>query len=177
MTAPLSALFWRRRRYMKRVFYVFRAAVSIALRRTVRSILRGLGQEMKRLGRVLTAAGDDSTPRWTVELFHRCYLADAEFHIGLKVFRGPMVAVFCAGKTISFKMNWLAEKSGPLGNWAFPHGTGVINLKGYNAPRQIETGDIWFTFDNGYAILYLGKPRQNLAFEAPHRILRTFTYF
>jgi hypothetical protein len=99
--------------------------------------------------------------------------------MGLKVFRGPMYAAYAAGDTLSFRMNWLAEKATPLAEWDYSRGAGLLNLtlKGYSMPYELETGDIWFMFDGGYAILYLGKPRQNLEFKGSPHTRRKYTYF
>lgn len=164
---------------MKRVAYVYGGMLLIAIRRAWKRLLRSTGEYVKRISRRLITLGEDSTPRWSIDLFYRCYLADAEFHFGTEIFRGPMYAAFVSGTALSFRMNWLARKKNPLGKWDFQHGSGVLNLdiQDYSAPYKIETGDIWFTFTGGYAILYIGEPRQSLEFKGTARILRTFSYF
>jgi hypothetical protein len=164
---------------MKRVVHLYGGMALITLRREWRRWLRNFGERLKQVGRQLVTLGEDSTPRWSIELFHRCYLADAEFHFGTEIFRGPMYAAFATGGMLSFRLNWLAKRTDPYGEWEYPHGEGVLNLKlkDYSPPYEIETGDIWFTFNGGYAILYLGNPRQSLEFKGPAYALRAFTYF
>lgn len=168
---------------INRVFYVYGGIVLITVRRYLKRLLRQAGELMKRLGRRLVAFGEDTVPRWSIELFHRCYLADAEFHFGMEVFRGPVYAAFILGNTLSFRLNWFARKVEPFGEWQYTHGAGILHLKVKNssAPYKIETGDVWFTFDGGYAILYLGDPprhpRQKLEFKGPEYTLRRFTYY
>ena len=166
---------------MSRVLYVYGGIVLVVVRRCTKRLLRYAGELMKRLGRRLVALGEDSTPRWSIELFHHISTtaADAEFHIGTEVFRGPAYSAFILDDTLSFRLNWFAKRIEPFGRWEYTHGTGVLNLKvrGSSAPYEIETGDIWFTFDGGYAILYLGCPRQRLEFKGPEYTLRAFTYY
>lgn len=163
----------------RRLLYVYGGAILIAIRRVARRLLRNTGEWLRRIARRLVALGEDSTPRWSIELFHRCYLADAEFHFGIRTFRGPMYAAYATVDTLSFRMNWLAERESPFGEWDYSRGGGVLNfnLVNHSPPRELPTGDIWFTFDGGWAILYLGVPRESLEFKGALRILRTFTYF
>lgn len=163
----------------KRLLYVYYGALILTIRRVWRRALRDVGERMRRVARRLVAHGEDSTPQWTIELFHRCYLADVEFHMGAKIFRGPMYAAYATRDTLSFRMNWLAEWTNLSGGWKYSRGAGILNLdlKGHGTPHELETGDIWFTFDGGYAILCLGNPRENLEFKGACRTLRTFTYF
>ena len=163
----------------RRLIYVYYGAMMISVRRAWRHALRNAGESLRRLARRLIILGEDSTPRWTIELFHQCYLADAEFHMGTKVFRGPMYAAYTTGDTLSFRMNWLAEWTSPLSGWDYSRGAGLLNLNlhGHGAPHELETGDVWFTFDGGYAVLYLGAPRQSLEFKGVKSTLRRFTYF
>jgi len=86
-------------------------------------------------------------------------------------------AVFSAGNIFSFRMNWLAQKSTSGGKWEYGRGTGVLKLKGCSSPYKLENGDVWFMFDGGCAVLFLGKPKVRLEFSSPERTLRVYTYF
>ena len=158
--------------------YLYRVAFRAAIRRAMRRAARSAGAYLRNAGKLLLALDEGSSSRWTVELLRRCYLADAEFYAGAKTFRGPMYAAYVSGDTLSLSMNWLAEKGSLIEPWRYPHGGGILKLKRCGAPHLLETGDIWFTFDGGYAILYVGGARsERLLFEGPPNILRTFTYF
>lgn len=169
---------------MKRHIYVYGGAALIATRRYVRRMLRESGEWMKRAGRRLVTLGEDTTPRWDI-IFHKCYASrpDAEFHIGMEVYRGPVYAAFSSGDgTVSFRMNWLAKRSDPHGDWKHcqrggGYGDGKLTLKKCGALHALPNGDTWFMFDGGHVILFLGEPREQLAFEGPRYTLRRFTYF
>lgn len=62
--------------------------------RYVKMAVRKLGESMKAYGRKLEHLGDDVTPRWSRELFYKCYLADAEIHIGSKVIIGRVDSIY-----------------------------------------------------------------------------------
>lgn len=167
---------------MKRHMYVYGGMALIAARRAFRRGLRSLGEWMKRAGRALVAVGEDSTPRWSIELFHRCYLADAEFHIGMETYRGPVYAAWSDGKSVFFKMNWLATRTDPHGDWTFSqerggHGEGKLALRGCGSPHALPNGDVWFMFEGGHGILFIGEPQERLAFDGPRWTLRRYTYF
>lgn len=131
------------------------------------------------MGRKLVIFGEDTTPRWSLELFHQCYLADAEFHFGFDIYRGPIRAASSNGETLFFVMNWLAKKTDPHGDWNYEHGAGKLKfkVKDHSPPYQLENGDIWFTFDGGYAVLFLSKPHVHLEFKGPAYLLRWSTWF
>ena len=163
----------------RRLLYVYYGAVVISIRRAGKRMSRDISEWLKRVARRLAVLGEDSTPRWTMELFHRCYLADAEFQLGMKTVRGPMYAAYAVGNTLSFRMNWLAEKASPFSEWDFSRGTGILNLalKKPSTPYKLKDGDVWFTFKGGYAVLYVGHPRKHLEFKGPPNTLRKHTYF
>jgi len=164
---------------VKRLWYVYFGVFAIMFKRLLKRAVRYFGEFLKRFGRKLVAIGEDDSPRWDIELFRRCYneQADAEFHIGSEVYRGPMYAAFSAGNTVSFRMNWLAKKSATGGGWEYGHGTGFLKLKGCGSPYKLGNGDAWFMFEGGYAVLFLGKPKERLEFNGQERTLRTYTYF
>ena len=65
----------------------------IWMTRYAKTVVRKVGELMKAYGRKLEHIGDDVTPRWSRELFHKCYLADAEIHIGSNVFVGRIDSI------------------------------------------------------------------------------------
>ena len=162
---------------MKRLFLIHIGVLMIFCLRLCKRIIRNFGEWMKVVGRKFVIWGTDETPRWNLKLFYRCYLADAEFHLGMDVYRGPVYAAFHTGDSLEFRMNWLAHKSAMGKNWEYNHGTGIIKLKGHGAPMELPNGDVWFMCDGGYAILLIGKPRDCLNFEGAKEIIRTHTYF
>lgn len=162
---------------MRRLMYVYAGVLVVLCLRGCKRVVRGLGEWMKIAGRKLVAWGIDNTPRWDLRLFHRCYLADAEFHLGMKVYRGPVYAAFHTGNSLEFKTNWSAHKSAMGGNWEYSHGAGIVKLKRYGTPVELPTGDVWFMCEGGYAILFIGKPRDRLKFEGVRRTIRAYTYF
>ena len=48
------------------------------LERHIKKIIRKLGETMKTYGRKLEHIGDEITPKWSLKLFHKCLLAEAE---------------------------------------------------------------------------------------------------
>ena len=71
-----------------RKFRMWYGLAIIWVTRYVKKAVRKVGEQMKVYGRKLEHLSDDVTPRWSRELFYKCYLADAEIHIGSNVFTG-----------------------------------------------------------------------------------------
>ncbi|MEK7662180.1 MAG: hypothetical protein AAB355_01600 [Patescibacteria group bacterium] len=156
-----------------RKFRLYANLCLIAFRRCGKYCLRKFGEFLKRTGRILVVWGGDTLPRWSLELFHRCYLADAEFHIGMDLYRGPMYAVGIRGNSLVFTLNWVASRRVTEKNWVYG-GAWSFRTKFYETPWSYNGGDICFFFDGGYAILFLGKPREKLAFNGDKEIMRTY---
>ena len=162
---------------MRRLLYVYAGVLFVFCLRACKRAIRNFGEWMKVTGRKFVAWGIDDTPRWDLRLFHHCYLADAELHLGMKVYRGPIYAAFQTRDSLEFRMNWLAHRSAIDENWDYSHGAGIIKLKGYGNPVELPNGDVWFTCDGGYAILFVGKPQDSLKFHGVKETIRTYTYF
>lgn len=66
----------------------------IRITRYAKKIVRKIGESMKVYGRKLEHIGDDITPKWGLKIFHKCYLADAEIHIGHNVHIGRIDSIY-----------------------------------------------------------------------------------
>lgn len=66
----------------------------ILVARYAKRVVRKTGELMKAYGRKLEHLGDDITPRWSRELFYKCYLADAEVHFPGEVFAGRIDTIY-----------------------------------------------------------------------------------
>ncbi len=162
---------------MKRLLYVYAGVLFVFCLRLCKRGTRNFGEWMKVVGRKFVAWGADETPRWDLKLFNSCYLADAEFHLGMMVYRGPIYAAFFTGDSLEFRMNWLAHKNAIGGNWEYNHGTGIIKLRGHGTPVELPNGDVWFMCESGYAILFISEPRDHLEFDGARETIRMYTYF
>ena len=160
---------------MKRRFNLYLGIAVIALRGRARKIVRAVGEWMKMLGRRLVLWGEDSTLRFSTELFCGCYLADVELHIGMHVYRGPMYTAYISGDKLFFKLNWVARQTAL--SWKEEGGSCDFKLSGFGSPHKLDNGDVWFMFDDGYVILFLGTPRERLDFKGADETPRIYTYF
>lgn len=128
--------------------------------RHAKKVVRKTGESMKSYGRKLEHLGDDITPRWSMELFHKCYLADAEIHIGPNVHLGRIDSIYQehSGKNgvlvIKFKTATkragIADGSKVLENCEF-------KLLGYGPPVVIREGGcdcVWTGHKNGYLAIF-----------------------
>jgi len=77
-----------------RKFRMFYGLVLIWVTRHAKRVVRKTGELMKVYGRKLEHLGDNITPRWSRELFHKCYLADAEIHQQGEIYAGPIDSIF-----------------------------------------------------------------------------------
>ena len=158
---------------MREQWRVYYGVLLIMLRRAGRYCLRYLGGFAKKIGRRLVTWGEDSGHRFSIELFHRCYLADAEFHVGMDIYRGPMYATFSTGEELIFKLNWIALKK-EYWEWS---GAFDFIIKNPGKPAELPSGDVWFMFEGGYAVLFIGKPRGRLEFNNSVETPRVYSYF
>lgn len=125
----------------------------ISIARRVKKVARQAGEWGKVECRKLIAWGEDLTPRWNRELFHRCYLAETEIHLGTKIFRGHIDVIF---QEFSGKESRLVIKLKER-----VEGGGEFKLSGYGAPVFIkESGDdcVWTGCDDGYIAIYFKRP-------------------
>ena len=159
---------------MKRRLNLYLGIAIIALRFWAKRKMRELGQHLKTLGKRLELWGEDDALRWSIPLFHSCYLIDIELRTRHGIYRGPMYAAYLSGKEICFKLNWVAKET--LLGWK-AEGARDFICSGFSAPRRLENGDIWFTYDGGHAILFLGLPRNKLPFMGDEKTPRIYTYF
>jgi hypothetical protein len=77
---------------------------------------------------------------------------------------------FLTKDRLILSLDWFAEREVfKLANpWEY-RGQASFLIKGYGRPVEItdkgdNTGDIWFSFEGGYAIIYLGNPLKRLEF-------------
>lgn len=123
--------------------------------------VRKVGESMKVYGRKLEHLGDDITPRWSYELFHKCYLADAEIHIGSTVFIGRIDSIYQEhfGKN-SLLMVKLKAGTRKLGIPSITEASEDCEFKliGYGPPVIIKEDGydcIWTGHKNGYLAIFL----------------------
>lgn len=177
---------------MRKLLYFYRSMIVLAYVHARNYILWHFGEWMKRTGRILVSWGTDVNPRWSIEIFHRCYMVDAEINMGLKVYRGPIYAMgqgLFGKNRIILNFNWLASRSvfGPDDHWEFHH-AGKMVLSGCSSPKIIpekddkqnndpDAGHVWFSFEGGYGTVFIGKNRKYLKFEGGPSVIRKFTHF
>lgn len=145
------------------------------------------GRLMRIVGKILIEWGSVETPKWTADLFRRAYMVDAEIHIGGFVYRGPLYAMyrhFSNKKKLVLSMNWVAERS-ELGKHFMYSGSRSFILSRFGEPHVTKgdsednraVGDVWFFFEGGWAVLYLGTPRERLSFQGEEDIPRVYSYY
>lgn len=132
----------------------------IWMKRYAKTVVRKVGELMKVYGRRLEHLGDNVTPRWSIELFHKCYLADAEIHIDSNVFVGRIDSIHQehSGKDslLVVKLKAGTKRAG------IPSTTEVslgreFKLNGYGPPVTIkECGYdcVWTGYRNGYLAVF-----------------------
>ncbi len=133
--------------------------VVIWITRYVKKAVRKVGEQMKVYGRKLEHLGDDITPRWSRELFYKCYLADAEIHIGSSVHIGRIESIY---QEHSGKDSLLVVKLKAGTKRADPSTTEAsedceFKLIGYGPPVVIkECGYdcVWTGHKNGYLAIF-----------------------
>lgn len=165
---------------MKRWLRIYIGIVSIAAIRKGKQALRSVGEDLKRLGRILVHKGEDNAPHWSLEVFLRCYLVDVELHIGTAIYCGPMYAMYCnffnKKDFLIFKLNWVAERSALGGPWEY-RGFCAFKLGECGPPIFLPGGDVWFSFPNGHAVIYLGEPTERLLWKGEKDTPRVYTWF
>lgn len=145
------------------------------------------GRSMRVLGKILVEWGSVETPRWTSELFRRAYMVDAEIHTDGFVYRGPLYAMyreFTNGEKLILSMNWVARRR-ETGKYSPYSGSCSFCLSHFSEPHVIKAdsgdsraiGNVWFFFEGGWAVLYLGDPAENLLFQGKEDTLRVYSHY
>lgn len=150
-----------------RAWNVYYGLAVIWISRYKKRIFRELGEWMKIQGRELVARGEDSIPRWSRELFWKCYLVETEVHLSGEVYVGRMEAIYqkFAGKEsmLVIKLVSMTDEH----NWPHQDETQEyleIVLYGYGSPVIIKEDGydcVWFSFDKGYVAIYFSRPIKN----------------
>lgn len=138
---------------ISRSFYVYFWLAHIFVTHHVKKIVRRFGEWMKVEGRVLVAWGDDVTPRWSRELFQKCYLANVEVHSAGLFYSGCIENIY---QEYSGKDALLVIKCKVSENVAF-------KLAEYRAPVPIKEGGydcIWFMYRDGYVVIHFRARRR-----------------
>ncbi len=134
--------------------------VATCALRHVKKVVRKTGESMKAYGRKLEHLGDDITPRWSIELFYKCYLADAEIHIGSSVHIGRIESIYQehSGKdsllVVKLKSGTKRVGISPI---AVMSDECEFKLSGYGPPVVIkECGYdcVWTGHRNGYLAIF-----------------------
>ncbi len=135
--------------------------------RRMKSIIRYVGERMKACGRILVTWGEDSIPRWSIELFCKCYLADTEVHISGVTYRGRLDSIHqkFSGKAGKDRALILKLKAITCRKNFSSHDEEVedreFKLSEHGSPVIIKDGEwdcIWFSFNNGYTAIYIRRP-------------------
>lgn len=128
--------------------------------RYIKMAVRKVGESMKVYGRKLEHLGDDITPRWSRELFHKCYLADAEIHIGSEVYVGRIDSIYqeYSGKDslLVVKLKAGTKREGQFVTEASEDCE--FKLIGYGPPVVIKEcgyNCVWTGHKNGYLAIFL----------------------
>ncbi|HAS85102.1 MAG TPA: hypothetical protein DCS23_03480 [Candidatus Yonathbacteria bacterium] len=139
---------------------MFYGLVLIWVTRHAKRIVRKTGELMKAYGRKLEHLGDDITPRWGRKLFNKCYLADAEIHIGSNIFVGVIDTIY---QENSGKDSLLVVrlKNGTQRNGATAESEisecSEFKLLGYGPPVIIKEAGcdcVWTGHKNGYLAIF-----------------------
>lgn len=165
---------------MRRLFYIYYSACLVWVIRVLRNGALEAGEWMKRSGRTLVLWGAKNESRWSIDLLRQCYLVDMQIHLPGEVYRGPVYLV-CQessldGTTLVCKFNWVTRRK----NFSAIFETAgfcAFKLKNCGKPTALPNGDVWFSFGSGYAVLFLGEPREKHNFIASLEIPRVYTYF
>lgn len=161
--------------------------ISVFFLRKIKILAYRFGEKLKQIGRVFSSWGELSVPRWDFTFFSEVLKrnrVEVEFQIGTKRFRGPAFAIyrdFFSTDRLIFKLNWIAMKDsfaiGEKGVWNYS-GMCTFAIEKYSCPMKLPAGDVWFSFEGGYAIIFLGRdPEPNLLFQGTSDTPRVFTYF
>lgn len=143
-----------------RKFRMWYGLAIIRVTRYVKMAVRKIGESMKAYGRKLEHLGDDITPRWSMELFYKCYLADAEIHIGPRVIVGRIDSI-CQEHSGKDSLLVLKLKSGTK-RVGIPPTVEVsedceFKLIGYGPPVVIQEGGydcVWTGHRSGYLAIF-----------------------
>lgn len=124
--------------------------------RRVKKVARQTGERGKIQCRKLIAWGEDHTPRWNRELFHRCYLAEVEIHLGGKIYSGHVDVIFQEFSGTESRLVIKLKERNEEG--------GEFKLLGYGAPVVIKESGydcVWTGCNEGYVAIYLKRPFVN----------------
>lgn len=143
-----------------RKFMMWYGLVVILIVRQIKIVVRKSGEFLKVIGRKLEHLGDDITPRWSRELFHKCYLADAEIHFQGVVFMGRIEDVYQehSGKNsvLVIKLKGITKKIGTAQVSELSENN-EFRLTGYGPPVVIKEGNcdcVWTGHRNGYLAIF-----------------------
>jgi hypothetical protein len=142
------------RRGEMRTMRMWYGLLLIWITRQIKNAARQAGEWGKVKSRKLIAWGEDRTPRWNRELFHRCYLADVEIHLPSGVVRGNIDVIYQEfyGTKSALVLKLKGESSREF------------RLVGYGAPVVIKEHGydcVWTGCDGGYVAIFFKRPRNN----------------
>ena len=143
-----------------RVWHLYYGIVIIWASRYIKRVVKKTGEQMKVVGRILVACGDETTPRWSREIFQKCYLADTEIHFGSEIFLGLIDAIYQEHSGKESELIVTLKKG--CKKKRFCEGVSVPNdrefrLKGYGKPVFIKEWGcdcLWTSFDGGYLAIF-----------------------
>lgn len=180
----ITCLFCER---MRKNFSFCQIIVLAILMNTIHKSAVFVGRGMRSIGKILVNWGSVETPRWTTDLLRRAHMVDAEIHMDGFVYRGPLYATyrqFTNGDKLVLSMNWVAEGTEWGGYFAYSGSRSFI-LSHFGEPHLIKgdsgdnraVGNVWFFFEGGWVVLYLGTPREHLLFEGEEDTPRVYAYY
>lgn len=147
-----------------RAWNVYYGVVVIGISRRIKSIVRELGEWMKVYGRTLVAWGEDSIPRWSRELFCKCYFVETEVHYSGEVYVGKIEAIYqkFAGKESILVIKLVSMDEGQSRSSRDETRERLeFEMTGYGSPVIIKEDGydcVWFSFDKGYVAMYFSRP-------------------
>ena len=168
---------------LKRWYVINRGLYILACLRVYKRLCRSCGEYFKRIGRALVRRGEENVPQWSRELLLKCYLVDAELHLGLHVYRGPIYAVyrnFKGGDFLVLCFNWIEQRLDSENLWVSA-GACDFRIEKFGEPHALldvrgrETGNRYFMCDGGYGVLWIGEKSE--VFKGQNDTPRIYAYF
>lgn len=128
--------------------------------RHVKKVVWKTGESMKSYGRKLEHFGDDITPKWSRELFYKCYLAYAEVHFPGEVFVGRIDTIYQepSGKNgvLVIRFKTATKKAGTTRASEVSENC-ELKLTGCGPPVAIKENDcdcVWTGHGSGYLAIF-----------------------
>ena len=149
------------------MFYLYYGLILVWTLRHLRKAAKQTGEQMKVVGRILVAWGDEATPRWSRELFSKCHQREVEIHFSGKTYCGTVQVVYQGFHEnehfIYLVLNDIVFQEG----FSLPYELGEpmeFKLVAQGDPVFIEEGGyscVWAGFKGGHFAVYFSKQPQS----------------